>query len=283
VLRFPFLILFMSLNQAHAEKLSGFDAVSSLVGQSIKMKNAKGTATYIFDSKFEFRLKRPTPFNDETPGRIVQGNGHNQLCFSYGGAQPNICAQVELENNQLMFIERGAKKTIGKLAAAAKSKQQTNEDTDAVFCNSFDAMIEASNAHSFDNLKTRQIKPVPAMYRDWKKAFGSTVKIGSCTILERGETTSKTSCYFAKKNYFDTLEYQASRCLTGKLKSQTLAKDQVTEPAQGIEKIAYFDYGGIANMYIEAGSKRLCDEDDEEKNYCDFYEGVWVEVFSERN
>jgi hypothetical protein len=267
---------------AQAENLSGFDAVEALVGQSIKMKNADGTSVYTFDSKFEFHMKRAAPFNDLIKGRMVQGNGRNQLCFGFGGAAENFCAQVDLENNQLTFIERGAKKTIGKLAAADKTKKQTNEESDALFCNSFDAMIDASKAGSFDMLKTKQIKPMPAMYRDYKKAFGSSLKLGMCTILERGVTSSKLSCYIAKKNYFDALEYQASRCLKGKLKSQTLAKDQFTEPAQGIEKIAYFDYGGIANMTIEGGRKRQCDEDDEEKDHCDFYEGVWVEVFAER-
>jgi hypothetical protein len=273
--------LLFCTNNAQAEKLSGFAAIEALIGQPIKMKNAKGTSIYTFDSKFEFHMKRAKPFNDEISGRIVQGGGHDKLCFGFSGKAENFCAQVELEDNQLTIIERGAKITTGKLAwAKAKPKDQSTEESNAKYCAFFNAILETSTSGSFDSLKTSSESHVEKMYQWGGEVYDTSLKLGKCVAGE--DVFGKfVNCFVPAKSIspldaFASFDSQASRCLKGKFKFKHSSTDpNLPKSTTDIDQWTSFRISKKAELTIRRGKKTVCDDALQSEN-CETFSGTWI-------
>ncbi len=263
--------VFIFAKIAVAETITGMDAIEAVVGHPVVLNYPDGRYIITVESGFDFRLKRPQPFNDEIKGKISRGMDSSKVCFSYGGVLPASCVQLEYNKGLLSMIWHGGRTVRGKvksdLPEVADAPRQTTSQkrSDQVICQTLLKIVTAAQSPTaFDKLVDTKRKPLNAEDDGGLEYYYSKVKFGDC-LIDTTTTAPRHYCTLQVNEddvksveFYKTLITEVPFCLGDNITSAKASKTIKKNATDQDTAASHYKIGEHIKLSIAIGPSGLC-------------------------
>jgi hypothetical protein len=266
VVKFYAALLFIA-SASHAGTLTGSDAIKAVIGKQVIVQTDNVISFYTFDSVFDFRLKRPAPYNDEIRGKVSRGPGSSIVCLSYGGVIKATCVQIEFDDTRLVMTERNGYQTIGVVMTGSKPKQAAKaaEKGDPEICARLLSIANSAlKSDGFDRLINEDVPPITSLDPGSPEIYASKVKLGECLIdttvslprhncmIPMPENNQKSIALYEKMNS------QVQLCLADKITSSKPGTKILVNSVKQETAASHYKLGESVDLSVKLGPLGRC-------------------------
>jgi hypothetical protein len=280
-------LLFLS-GAVSAETLTGSDAIKAVIGKPVIVETDSGILFYNFESVFDFRLKRPAPYNDEIKGKVSRGSGSSIVCLSYGGIIKATCVQIEFNDTRLVMTESNGYQTIGVVMTGSSPKQKqavkaVEKGEPEICVRLLSIANSALKTDSFDRLINEDVAPITSLDQGSAEIYTSKVRLGECLIdtsvnlprhncmIPMPENDPKSMALYSKMNK------QVQLCLGDKITEAKPVSKIVVNSVQQETAVSNYKLGNSLNLSVKLGPLGRCL--DLVYDGCDDEYGVYIDAW----